>query len=275
VDLDEAAERLYGVMPDRFVAERTALAAEARAAGDRASGEAIRRLGKPSQPAWQVNLLVRQRPAAIADLAKVALALRAAAEGGDPREVRRVNAERRAVVSRLADEAGRLAATAGRPPTATTRREVESTLHAALSSEEAAAQVASGRMVAAQFDTGLDALGLLTLMPAPSRSPASAPSRGVPRGAAGTPGSDLTTAARSTLDAASAALTAAEGDARAARALAEQGVSEVSLLEARLTAVRARAAAAEQEAVEAEMRAGLARAEQVRAAAALDALRGV
>lgn len=276
MDVEEAAAQLYAASPEQFVAERNALAAEAKAAGDKAGADAIRRLAKPSQPAWQVNLLVREHPGTTDELADVAAALRAAAEGGDPREVRRVNGERQALVSRLADEAGRLAEAAGKPPTATTRREVESTLQAALSSPEAAAQVASGRLTAALFDTGLDALGMLTLAPAPPRASAATPSSGpaAPRGAQAPAEAEGAAAARAALEAAAAALSDAEEAAGAARARAEQGAEEVSQLEARLRATRTRAAATVQEAAEAEGRAAQAREEHARAQAAYDAVRG-
>jgi hypothetical protein len=274
MDLDEAADRLYGVPPEQFVGTRNELAAQAQGEGDRAAAAAIRKLAKPSQPAWQVNLLVRAHPTTLDDLAGIAATLRSAAESGDLREVRHANSERQTVVSRLSDEAGRLAADAGKPATASTRREVESTLQAALSSPEAAEQVASGRLVAALFDTGLDALGMLTLAPAPApaaREPARPPqggSRRAPAAAAGPADTDAL-AAR---DDAAQALAQAQEHAQRARLKVEQVEQEVVQLEARLGAVRQRAETARQEAVEADGLLQNAHREHDRARAACDDL---
>jgi hypothetical protein len=250
-DLESAAaDRLYALLPEQFVAERTALAARAKAEGDPAAAAAIRRLAKPSQPAWQVNLLVRDHPETLDELAAVGAALRAAAQSGDPAAVRRANADRQAVVSRLADRAGRLAADAGKAPTASTRREVESTLQAVLSSPDAAEQVASGRLVAALFDTGLDALGMLTLAPAPVRRPpaASQAAPAAPGAPRGTAGDDGRAAAAQRLQEAQEALREAKAASARARSQSDQLAEEVSQLSARLEAVRRRAEAAAQEA---------------------------
>jgi hypothetical protein len=281
MDVDEAAARLYALLPEQFVAERTALAAAAKAEGDAAAAAEIRRLTKPSQPAWAVNRLVREHPGTVDELAAVASALRSAAEGGDPKEVRRVNAERQTVVSSLADRAGLLALEAGKPPTAATRREVESTLQAALSSSQAAEEVASGRLVSALFDTGLDALGMLSLAPAPP--PAARTARPGAAGAAGraqkgassdADGSadDLERLARDGLEEAAGALARAEAEAGRTRALAEQADEEVAQLEARLGAVRRRAQIASSEADAAAARARTAGEEHERARRAYEAL---
>jgi hypothetical protein len=245
-----AGDRLYALLPEQFVAERTALAAQAKAEGDPDAAAAIRRLAKPSQPAWQVNLLVRDHPGAVDELAAVADSLRTAAESGDPAAVRRANTERQSVVSRLADRAGQLAAEAGKPPTAATRREVESTLQAALSSPEAAGQVASGRLVAALFDTGLDALGMLTLAPAPVRRPgtASRTPQEPPNADDGRADDSGRAAAVRRVHEAQEALREAKAASARARSQADQLAEEVTQLSARLEAVRRREQAAVHEA---------------------------
>lgn len=281
MDVEEAAERLYAVAPDAFVAERTALAAAAKQAGDAAGAAAIRRLPKPSQPAWQVNQLVRDRPSTPAELAEVAAGLRAAAEAGDPAGMRRADAERRRLVAELADRAAALAEQAGRPTTAAVRRDVEATLQAALTSPAAAEQLASGRLAASLFDTGLDALGMLTLAPAaprgasaasPPRSTApAAPRAGRTPSAAQRRESERAAAAEA-LSRAQAALREAKAQAARTRSLADQLAEEVGQLTARLEAVRRRAATAAQEADAADAAERAASAAQERARAALDAL---
>ena len=275
MDADEAADQLYAVLPGQFVAARTALAAQTQADGDRSAAAVIRRLPKPSQPAWQVNLLVREHPGAVDELARVATALRSAAQSGAPDEVRRVNTQRQATVSRLADRAGQLALAAGKPTTAATRREVEATLQAALSSPAAAEQVASGRLVAALFDTGLDALGMLTLprasepgtgpvphgRPAPHSAPGGAPSR------------SAAAEGLAALEAAAGALTDAEAEAGLAHRRAEQAAQEVAQLDTRLAAARRRMQTALDEAEAAAQRATEARTAHESARARYDALR--
>jgi hypothetical protein len=58
--VDEAAEALYSAPVSAFVAERKRLAAEAKAAGDKAAAAAIGKLAKPSVSAWVVNTLLRE-----------------------------------------------------------------------------------------------------------------------------------------------------------------------------------------------------------------------
>ena len=68
MDLDAAADELYGISPDDFVARRTALVAEARKAGDRTLANEIGQLRKPTRTAWLVNLLVRSEADRIEEL---------------------------------------------------------------------------------------------------------------------------------------------------------------------------------------------------------------
>ena len=62
MDFDEAADQLYAVAPDDFMARRTALAAEAKESGDKALAKQITGLRRPTRSAWLVNLVARARP---------------------------------------------------------------------------------------------------------------------------------------------------------------------------------------------------------------------
>ena len=58
----EATAELYGSDPEGFTERRAALAAQARAAGDRPAAKEIAGLRKPTRPAWMINQLVRADP---------------------------------------------------------------------------------------------------------------------------------------------------------------------------------------------------------------------
>ncbi|URM92839.1 hypothetical protein LUW75_00785 [Streptomyces sp. MRC013] len=146
MDVESAAEELYGLPPAEFTAARDRLAARARAAGDRELAARIRALRRPTLAAWASNLLVRTRP----DRARSLLA-----PGGGPRPARTApggarpdepESRHHARVAALAREAQRLAAEAGREIGDAARGQVEATLRAALADPEAARQWLSGRL---------------------------------------------------------------------------------------------------------------------------------
>jgi hypothetical protein len=144
-----AADRLYAVPPRRFVAERDAAVAAARAAGDTATADALGRLRRPTVSAWLVNLLALRRPELLAGLAELAEALRSAQRDLDGGQLRELTARRRAAVSALVTEVRALALEV--EPSLTDAKlplgEVESTLAAALADPEAAAAIRSGRLL--------------------------------------------------------------------------------------------------------------------------------
>src|SRR3954454_15502081 len=77
-DEDPRIGALYGLPYERFVPERDALAKALRAEGDRDAAAAVKKLPKPTQPAWAVNIAVRDDPAAAEALAEAARALQEA-----------------------------------------------------------------------------------------------------------------------------------------------------------------------------------------------------
>jgi hypothetical protein len=152
----ELADRLYGALPDNFVAERDKAVADAREAGDRELATAIGKLRKPTVAAWLVNLLALRRPDLVADLVDLSAQLREAQRDLRGDELRELSAQRRAVVGALVEQARR-AAVAERPDLARAKlplADVESTLTAALADEEVAEQVRSGRLVRTVEYTG-------------------------------------------------------------------------------------------------------------------------
>lgn len=243
-DLERVADRLYALPPQRFVAERDAAVAAARAEGDTATAAALRKLRRPTVAAWLVNLLALRRPEALAELAEVADELRRAQHELDGARLRELTARRRSVVSALVGQAQELARKvapelAGRLPLT----ELESTLGAALIDRDAAAQVRSGRLVRAAAPAGFGELPRARL-----RLATSAPEAGPAGQAAPTagPGERLPSRAEieRELDTARAALFRARAGLEAATAAEQVARQELERLDAELAELTARRAAA-------------------------------
>src|SRR5437763_4336427 len=62
------SSELYGLPPDRFIAERDALVRALRSDGQREEAAAVARLRKPSVAAWAVNQLARTQARAMTHL---------------------------------------------------------------------------------------------------------------------------------------------------------------------------------------------------------------
>ena len=91
-----AAERLYGLPLEDFIAERGATAKALRKDGDKESAAAVAKLPKPSQVAWVANQLGR---AGAGDLLAAGDAMREAQLGGGGRDaLREATAAHRAAV---------------------------------------------------------------------------------------------------------------------------------------------------------------------------------
>ncbi|MBM9467220.1 hypothetical protein [Nakamurella leprariae] len=140
--VERARNVLYGVEPDAFLVERTALVRAARAAGDRPAARAIGALRRPTRSADAVNRLARRQPASLEQLLEVGDQLRAAYRTADAAAMRELTRRRRTLLPRLVTAAGALV---GDPdPSAAFRDEVTATLSAALADPDAAATVRRG-----------------------------------------------------------------------------------------------------------------------------------
>lgn len=141
-----AADELYGLPPDRFVARRDELARAARTAGDREAAGAIKALRRPTLGAWYVNGAVRAGLAALHDLVRLGRELRDAQAAGDVTRLRELAGRRGAVERRvLADLTAHLAGQ-GVGATPAALEEVRATLAAALADPDAEAAVLAGRL---------------------------------------------------------------------------------------------------------------------------------
>src|SRR5512133_2478550 len=77
-ELEDVAQRLYGLLPEEFTAARDQAARDAKANGDREGAAAITALRRPSLAAWLVNALVRHRADELEQLLALGDALRSA-----------------------------------------------------------------------------------------------------------------------------------------------------------------------------------------------------
>jgi enamine deaminase RidA (YjgF/YER057c/UK114 family) len=165
---DEAAiDRLYQIPLAGFTAARNELA---NARGK--DGAAIKRLQKPSPPAWAINQLYWQRPKVHARLVEAAEARRAAhamvlsGQGGDVASAERAH---QAAVRAAANEIRELLRAAGETMTPATLNAIVTTLQVLPD------PAAEGRLVKPLEPRGFEALaGLVPKMPAGMRAPAPA-----------------------------------------------------------------------------------------------------
>jgi hypothetical protein len=146
MDLDEAADQLYAVAPDEFMARRTALAAEAKESGDRTLAKQITGLRRPTRSAWLVNLVARAEPDRVAELRELGTALQQAQQEMDGDELRRLSKQRRTTIDSLARRAAALGAEQGYEAPAAAVQEVSQTLQAALGDPAVAEVVQAGRL---------------------------------------------------------------------------------------------------------------------------------
>jgi hypothetical protein len=150
--VSNAVAELYTGPPEEFTERRKALAAAARAAGDRDAARQIAALRKPTRAAWVVNRLAHAEPGTQASLADLAAGLRAAEQAKDGSRLRELTVRRRALLDSLAVHALSLAGLGDPPPGL--REEVTATLAAALADPEVAASLAAGTLTRAATWSG-------------------------------------------------------------------------------------------------------------------------
>jgi hypothetical protein len=230
--LDEIAAELYAMRPDEFVAARDDRVRAIRAAGDANLAREVGRLRRPTQSAWLVNALWRDRQDEIEELLELADEFRRALSQGKREALQELTARRRSLETALLKRARALADGAGLAAAGDTLREVQETLASALSEHDVAAEVRTGRLVrpvtASGFGTGTPDLRVLqggkstpvrTSGRAGRRTSAGQPSAG--RSSAGTRG-EQTTSDRRIAEAEQRVHDAEETVAETAEALAER-----------------------------------------------------
>jgi hypothetical protein len=249
-DLDTVADELYALAPSEFTISRDARAAEARKAGDRPLGTAIKSLRKPTAAAWALNQFVRAEPEQILRLTELGRGLRDAQESLSAEDIRALGRQRQQLVVSVAGQVRALAYGAQHPLSESAFRDVESTLEAALADPDAAAALATGRLVRTLSYAGFGTVDVSEAVGGRERAElqgAAAGTTGAERGTAepavAEPGDrEDAEVARRRLDAATSAAGAAalaaresserlgEAEAAVAQAISEVGEAESELV---------------------------------------------
>jgi hypothetical protein len=236
--LADIADALYGVTPADFVAARNAQAKDL--ADDKDLAARVKELRKPAPAAWVINLLARQRRDDLERVLELGPELRDAQAALDRAEMTRLAKERRAMVTRLAQDGAQLAGDAGQKVPAGVVDAVAATLDAALADPEAADAVLSGRLLRPLESIGFEPVDLAEAVAVPGTGSRAAqrraPERPRPRAI-----DDSDAELRRARTRADAAVARAEEDAAAAAA-------ELDRLEERLREARKALAAATREA---------------------------
>ncbi|MBO3748648.1 hypothetical protein J5X84_21435 [Streptosporangiaceae bacterium NEAU-GS5] len=170
MDLDEAADRLYGLAPGEFVAARDALAKQAKDEGDAALAKDVRALRRPTVVAWAVNQASRAYAEELGELLDLGERLRQAWQDQDAGALAELGRERHTLIGRLARRVREHAEAEGQSLSGTAATEVEQSLDAAVVDPDAADLVRLGRLTTALSYSGF------TPAPAPAR-PRATPSR--------------------------------------------------------------------------------------------------
>lgn len=167
---DDAVAELYQAPHGSFVAERKRLAAELKAAGDKAGATRFAKLGRPTISAWAVNQLWWHARDAFDALLETADKLR-------KRDLKATTAHREAI-AKLRARAARILGDAGHGATEGTLRKVTQTL-AALAATGSWDPDPPGAIAADRDPPGFEAIGIGNVdpedeAPAPANKPAKA-----------------------------------------------------------------------------------------------------
>jgi hypothetical protein len=248
--VDRAADELYGLPLADFVPRRDSLVRELRAAGQKDDAEMVKKMAKPTAPAWVVNQLAREQPDEMRELMDAGRELRRVQEWlirreADPADLRSAVEAERAAVARLVHAGADLLTAAGRPPRGDILERVGETLHAATADSALRAEVERGRVVRDQAAVGLGAATGAGFAPAgatrrTTRRPAADPDAPPPAEVAAEPpkpkaprgkSKSADTRRKAADAAAQAELRAAEAEAKAAertRASADRAVERAT-----------------------------------------------
>jgi hypothetical protein len=139
--VERAADELYGLPLEQFVARRNELAKSLRAEGNRDAAGAVAELRKPTVAAWTANQLARRQELDVRRLLKAGEALRSGKRRG-AESFREARAEESDVIRRLLAAAHDLEPA----PSDATLASVASLLRSAALDESAAEQLAKGRL---------------------------------------------------------------------------------------------------------------------------------
>jgi hypothetical protein len=163
-------DALFELPPEEFTAARDRLAKDLADRGDKEAAREVKSLRRPTAGAWAVNQVVRRHPQRVERLIEVGeeirTAQRRAASGLSAEGFARGVAERRAIVSELAQAAAEVLRQAGRTATQSHLDAAGSTFEAAASDPRSAHSVRSGRLSKEVVPpSGFEVLDGLSLVP--------------------------------------------------------------------------------------------------------------
>ncbi|VFA81521.1 Membrane-bound metallopeptidase [Gordonia paraffinivorans] len=161
--LEEIADELYGLTPDRFVARRNELAKEARSEGDRKLAKAVSGLRRPTQSAWAVNQWVRADPDGCGLIAELAADLTAAQRRSDVGAIRSLSTRRKVVVAASARGVVDTADGLGVTLSENMIREVVQTLRAAIADRDTLDLLRRGRLTSSVEYSGFGPAGVFVV----------------------------------------------------------------------------------------------------------------
>jgi len=175
---EDRVDVLYGFPLDEFTPARDTLAKELRKEGQREAAEWVRRLPKPSAPAWVVNQLARTQSAEVKELEAAGQALRDTHElliagkvGSE--ELGLAGDRQREAIAGLIDKAQGLLDSNGQAPSRATLEKAGQTLEAVALDDQTRSAFATGRVTRESRPVGLGLLGGAAFAPppAPERKP--------------------------------------------------------------------------------------------------------
>lgn len=168
MDLHEAAQELYAVLPRDFTSARTSLVRAAKEDGNKELAQEIGRLPKPAAGAWAINMLAAHRPEVIDGVVRFGASLRAAQEESDAAAFRELSQQRQGQLTSSVHAAKELADELGAPLSAAAASDVEQTLRAAMADAGAARAVGTGRLVRGLSGSGFESVDLTDAVAAAS-----------------------------------------------------------------------------------------------------------
>ena len=143
---EEALDRLYSAPPDRFTAERDALAKSLKAT-NKAAAAAVKALRRPPVTAWALNQVARDHAADLSALFDADAELsRSQREGAGRDALAEAARARREIIGRLVAAATRTLAAAGHPDSPANRDRIAQTLTAVAVDAEGRDALARGRL---------------------------------------------------------------------------------------------------------------------------------
>jgi hypothetical protein len=145
-ETEEALDRLYAAPPDRFTAERDALAKNLKTS-DKAAAAAVKALRRPPVTAWALNQVARNHADDLSALFEADAELnRSQREGAGREALAEAGRARREIIGRLVTAATRTLEEAGHPDSPANRDRIARTLAAVAMDAEGRDALARGRL---------------------------------------------------------------------------------------------------------------------------------